>query len=106
MARHITINNLPHIRNLDQEARSAVRGCGVSNAYLFRSAPRMAQVPMNLNIENLEINNYDITNNIGKLIQQTNNQLQLSTINVNSGDGSAINIDSNQGLNGSNSSVA
>lgn len=100
--KHLKISNLEHCTELEKTAQRSVIGGGVSNAFLFRSAPRLAQLPMNLNIANLEINNYDID----KLIQQTNNQLQLSTINVNAGDGASIIIDSMQGLNGSNSSVA
>jgi len=106
MTGNIVIKNLPELIDMDLKAQSAVIGGGVSNAFLFRSASRSSQGLINLNIGTVEINNFNITNNIDKLIQQTNNQLQLSLINVAAGDGAAINIASNQGLNGSNSSVA
>ena len=102
----IVIKNLPELFDMDQKARRAVVGGGVSNAFLFRSATRSSQGLVNLNIGSVEINNFNISNNIDKLIQQTNNQLQLSLINVSAGDGAAINIASNQGLDGSNSSLA
>jgi len=102
----IVIKNLPELFDMDQKARRAVVGGGVSNAFLFRSATRSSQGLVNLNIGSVEINNFNISNNIDKLIQQTNNQLQLSLINVSAGDGAAINIASNQGLEGSNSSLA
>ena len=102
MAQRIVIKNLTGIQDINKQARSAVWGRGVSNSFLFRSASGSPQSAFNLNIDTLEINNYDITNNIDTLIQQTNNQLQLSTINVAAGDGAAINIASNQGLSGSN----
>jgi len=106
MTGNIVIKNLPELFDMDKKAQSAVIGGGVSNAFLFRSAFGSSQGRVNLNIGSVEINNFNITNDIDKLINQTNNQLQLSLINVSAGDGAAINIASNQGLNGSNSSVA
>ncbi len=104
MAKIIKLNDLPASRTLDSQALGRIHGGALASGFLFRSRPRSMQPSINFNIENFEVNNYDITNYIDQLVQQTNNQLQLSTINVEAGDAAAINILSDQGLNGSNSS--
>ncbi|MEJ2419654.1 MAG: hypothetical protein P8Y45_22555 [Exilibacterium sp.] len=106
MTTSIAINNLPEIAELSPSKLGSVWGRGVANSFLFRSTPRAPrpQTIMNFNIDTFEVNNFDITNNIDKLIKQTNNQLQLSQINVEAGDGATIDIFSNQGLSGANSS--
>lgn len=103
MANRIVIQDLTDIRTMDAKAQRAICG-GVASAFLFRSRPSPIVPSINFNVANMEVNNYEITNYIDQLISQTNNQLQLSQINVDAGDRAAINILSDQGLNGRNTS--
>jgi|GEM_PF-6476965 len=103
MANRIVIQDLTDIRTMDAKTQSAICG-GVASSFLFRSRPSSIMPSINFNVANMEVNNYDVTNYIDQLINQTNNQLQLSQINVDAGDRAAINILSDQGLNGRNSS--
>lgn len=106
MATTIILKDLTDIRSIDSQRQATILGRGVASSFLFRSSPsaRGATPVFNLNVDNLEVYNYEINNYIDKLISQTNNQLQLSMINVEAGDAAAINIISDQGLSGSNNS--
>ncbi len=104
MAQTIVIKDLSNLRNITTKASRTICGSGIASSFLFRSASRQLPTAVYLNIGNFEVNNYEITNNIDQLISQTNNQLQLSMINVEAGDAAKISIASDQGLSGSNNS--
>ena len=108
MHRHIVINDLSAIRDLDAGARAQVYGGGVSSGYLFSSAggasaggPVIKQL---FNFDTFEVNNYETNNYIDKMIQQTVNQNQLNVVNVQAGD-AQISVTVNQDLLGSNSTI-
>ena len=106
MKQTLAIKDLCDLQEMDTLALRSVCG-GSALAFLFGGRSGAAPSPIvSFNIANLEVNNFDITNNIDKLIQQTNNQLQLSQIQVSAGDGAEINVLSGQDLNGNNSSNA
>ena len=105
MADKLIIRDLIDTRQLNSTDLCDIRG-GLASSFLFGAMSGVKTPSVVFNIGNFEVNNFDITNNIDKLIQQTNNQLQLSQITVEAGDGADINVLSDQGLNGSNSSNA
>ena len=101
----ITLKDLPINETLDQQALGRIRGGALATGFLFRSRPQPMAPSFTMNVANLEVNNYDVTNYIDQLVQQTNNQLQLSKISIQAGDGASIDVLSDQGLEGSNSSA-
>ena len=105
MSKHIFIEDLKGIQDLDRKARSGISGRGVSGGYLFMSSgagrPQTPVVNQFFNFETFEVNNYETNNYIDKMIQQTVNQNQLNVVNVQAGD-AQISVTVNQALAGSN----
>ena len=107
MSNQIVIRDLEFIQDMDRSNQASVLGRGVSNGYLFSSAPGKAQAPVFnqfLTIETFEVNNYETNNYIDKLTNQTVNQNQLNLVSVQAGDG-GVSVNVNQGQVGSNATV-
>ncbi|MEH6570374.1 MAG: hypothetical protein V7709_14935 [Halioglobus sp.] len=107
MSNQIVIRDLEFFQDMDRSHQAGVLGRGVSGSYLFSSAPGRSQAPVFnqfLTIDTFEVNNYETTNYIDKLIHQTVNQNQLNLVNVQAGDG-GVSVDLNQGQAGGNATV-
>lgn len=108
MSKHILIEDLNGIQDLDRKAQAGICGRGVSSSYLFMSSgsarPQTPVVNQFFNFETFEVNNYETNNYIDKMIQQTVNQNQLNVVNVQAGD-AQISVTVNQALAGSNATV-
>ncbi len=99
MASKIEIKDLAYYEALSQKELAGVRG-GLAEGFLFRTRSSSSLPVQNtyFDIENLAINNFDITNNIDKLIRQTNNLTQLNVVDVIATGGSNVDVVVDQGI--------